>query len=149
MDLEKWVGLSLSATLWIDLLALSADNDYTSTVMTIDSSGRAISALWRRTIHCLAAAQLLLAAGPLMEGQLGANADSHIEAGGTSVHHAHNAADCVACVARGLLATTSHPAQPAIETLQSVLPGLSERDEHLDFLRGSNSRSRAPPLRQA
>lgn len=143
------MSLTSSATLRTDLLALSADNGYTSTVMTIGSNGRVISALWRRTIYFLAAAQLLLAIGPLMEGQLGVNADSHIEAGGTSTHHAHNAADCVACVARGLLATASHSAQPAIETLQSVLPGLSERDEHLDFLRGSNSRSRAPPLRQA
>lgn len=143
------MSLTSSATLRTDLLALSADNRYTSTVMTIGSNGRVISALWRRTIYFLAAAQLLLAIGPLMEWQLGANADSHIEGGGTSTHHAHNAADCVACVARGLLATASHSAQPAIETLQSVLPGLSERDEHLDFLRGSNSRSRAPPLRQA
>jgi len=117
--------------------------------MTIDSNGRVISAFWRRTIYFLVAAQLLLAIGPLMEGQLGANAGSHIEAGGTSTHHAHNATDCVACVARGLVATTSDSAQSAIETLQPVLPGLSERDEHLDFLQGSNSRSRAPPLRQA
>ncbi|MEO7822150.1 MAG: hypothetical protein ABIS15_00980 [Gemmatimonadaceae bacterium] len=147
--MEKWVGLRLSATLKNDLLALRAGTRYTSGIMTIESNGRVISALWRRTIYFLAAAQLLLAIGPMMEGQLGANADSHVEAGGTSAHHAHNAADCVACVARGLLARASHSGQPAIQTLQSVLPGLSERDEHLDFLRGSNSRSRAPPLRQA
>ena len=117
--------------------------------MAIDSNGRVISALWRRTIYFLAAAQLLLAIGSLIEGRLGANADSHIEAGGTTAHHAHNAADCVACVARALVAAPTHPAPPAIETRQSVLPGLSERDQRLDLLQVNNSRSRAPPFRRA
>jgi len=107
------------------------------------------SALWLPAICFLVAAQLVVALAPLMEGRFGADARPHVEADGTNAHHAHNAADCAACAARGLMATANPSAQVAIESLQAVLPGLSERDEHFAFLRESQSRPRAPPVRQA
>ncbi|HEY6089831.1 MAG TPA: hypothetical protein VD771_08575 [Gemmatimonadaceae bacterium] len=117
--------------------------------MSFDRHSRAFgSALSRSAVHLLLAAQLLLAFAPLMEWQFGADACAHVEAAGTNAHHAHNPADCIACAARGLLAT-SPSAPPAIESARSVPPGLSARDEHFVFLTKSQSRPRAPPLRQA
>ena len=104
---------------------------------------------WFPAICFLVAAQLVLTLAPLTEGRFGADARPHVEADGTSTHHAHNAADCAACAARSLLATANPSAQVAIESLQSVLPGLSERDEHFASLGQSASRPRAPPFRQA
>lgn len=130
-------------------LAVGRDRGYTSLVMSFDHRFRVLpSALWLPAICFLAAAQLFLAFAPLMEARFGADARSHVEAAGATAHRSHNA-DCAACAARGLLAAANHAAQPAIKSLQSVLPGLSDRDERLDFLRESNSRPRAPPLRQA
>ena len=118
--------------------------------MNFDRRSRVLpSALWLPAICFLVAAQLVLAFAPLMEGRFGADARPHVEVDGTSTHHAHNAADCAACAARGLLATANPSAPVAIESLQSVLPGLSDRDELFAFLRESQSRPRAPPFRQA
>jgi hypothetical protein len=97
----------------------------------------------------LVAAHLLLTLVPLIEGRSGADSKPHVEAAGTSSHHAHNPSDCAACGARTLLAVTHHAATTAIAALPSAAPGLSERDEHLDVLRKSKSRPRAPPVRQA
>jgi len=107
------------------------------------------SALWRPAICLIVGAQLLLSFAPLMEWQFGADARAHVEATGTSKHHAHNSADCAACVARGLLALASEAAEPTVESLRSATPVLSVRDEHLALLRESESRPRAPPIRQA
>jgi hypothetical protein len=107
------------------------------------------SPVWWPAICFLVAAQLVLTLAPLTEGRFGADARPHVEADGTSTHHAHNAADCAACAARGLLATANPSAQVAIESLQSILSGLSEREEQFASLGQSASRSRAPPFRQA
>jgi len=107
------------------------------------------SALGRAAVCLLVAAQLLLAFAPLVEWQFGADARPHVEAAGTSAHHAHNPADCAACAGRGMLAIPNAAAEPAIGSLRSAAPGLTERDEHLALLRESESRPRAPPIRQA
>ena len=118
--------------------------------MNFDRRARILpSPLWWPAICFLVIAQLVLTFAPLTEGRFGADARPHVEADGTSTHHAHNAADCAACAARGLLATANPSAQVAIESLQSVLPGLSDRDEHFALLSESQSRPRAPPFRQA
>lgn len=131
-------------------LALGETRGYTSAVMTVDRRSRIIpTALWRPAIHLLAVALLLVAFAPLTEWQFGADARPHVELAGTSAHHAHNPADCAACTARALLVAANQPAQAAIESPRSALPGLSLRDERVDFLLESSSRSRAPPLRQA
>jgi hypothetical protein len=131
-------------------LALRRGRDYTSPVMIRDRRSRVLlSALWLPAICFLVVAQLALGFASLREGRFGADARSHVEQAGTNTHHAHNAADCVACAARGLLAVANHTAQPSIESNKSVSLRLAERDEHLAILRESKSRPRAPPVRLA
>lgn len=50
-----------------------------------------------------AAAQFALAGAPLAEARSGPDASAHIEQAGTSLHHAHDEATCVACVSQHLL----------------------------------------------
>src|SRR6185369_15725265 len=100
--------------------------------MRRNSPARILPSAVRLPLVCLlTAAQLLLAFSPLIEWQFGADARPHVEAAGTSAHHAHNPADCAACAARGFLAVASRPAAPALASAQSVPPGLGIRDEHL------------------
>src|ERR1700682_4824751 len=128
-------------------LALGEPRDYTSAVMTVDWRSRVVpTPLWRPAIYLLAASLLLLAFAPLTEWRFGADARPHVEAAGTSAHHAHNPADCAACSARGLLVAANQPAQAPIESSRSALPGLWPRDGRIDFLGESSSRSRTPPL---
>jgi len=131
-------------------LAFRREAGYTSTLMTRVSDSRIpASAILRPLVCLLVAAQLLLAFAPLMEWQYGADARPHVEAGGTSAHHAHNPADCAACAARALLAVANQTAAPVIGLLRPVPPGLEVRDEQLALLSESQSRPRAPPFRQA
>jgi hypothetical protein len=120
--------------------------------MNFDRRSRIVlSALLSPAICFLLAAQLVLTFAPLIEGRFGADARPHVEAAGTNVHHAHNAADCAACAARGLQAKANHAASPAIASLRAVFPGPSARVENLAFLKEckSKSRPRAPPRRLA
>ena len=131
-------------------LAFRREAGYTSTLMIRASDSRIPpSAIWRPLVCLLVAAQLLLAFAPLMEWQYGADARPHVEAAGTSAHHAHNPADCAACAARALLAVANQTAAPVIGLLRPVPPGLEVRDEHRALLSESQSRPRAPPFRQA
>jgi len=131
-------------------LAFRREAGYTSTLMTRVSDSRIPpSAILRPLVCLLVAAQLLLAFAPLMEWQYGADARPHVEAGGTSAHHAHNPADCAACAARALLAAANQTTPPVIGLLRPVPPGLEVRDEQLALLSESQSRPRAPPFRQA
>jgi len=59
-----------------------------------------------------AAAQMLIAGAPLAEACFGPDASAHVEVAGTSLHHAHDEATCVACVSQHLLAT-SEPSRSA------------------------------------
>jgi|SRR5258705_6456204 len=119
-------------------------------LMTSNRVSRATpSAFWALVICLVVAAQLLLAFSPLMEWQFGADARSHVEAAGTSLHHAHNPTDCVACAARGLLVATGQAAARAIESPRSLPPRLAERDEHHALPTESQSRPRAPPFKLA
>src|SRR6185503_7504078 len=102
------------------------------------------SAIWRPLVCLLVAAQLILAFAPLLEWQYGADARPHVEAAGTSAHHAHNPADCAACAARGFLAVANQTAPPVIGLLRPVPSGLEVRDEQLALLSESQSRPRAP-----
>ena len=107
------------------------------------------SGLWKSAIWLLLAAQLFLAAGPVFEGQFGADARPHVEIAGTNAHHAHNPADCATCAARALFAVPNRVTSSNVVSLRPTAPALPERDEYLDFLRESDSLPRAPPLRQA
>ena len=101
-------------------------------------------------ICLLVAAQLLLAFAPLIEWQFGTDARPHVEAAGTEVHHARHADDCAACSARGLLATPNRSDNAVVEPKRRALLVASKRDDGLaEFLKGSMSRPRAPPIRLA
>jgi hypothetical protein len=65
--------------------------------------------LWRPALTLFAIAQVLLALAPLGDARIASDASPHVEEAGTSLHHAHNEADCVACTAREIL-SSSEPA---------------------------------------
>lgn len=50
-----------------------------------------------------AAAQFIIAGAAFAEGKPGHDAVAHVEEAGTSLHHAHNEAKCIACVSQHLL----------------------------------------------
>jgi hypothetical protein len=58
-----------------------------------------------------AAAQVLLVSAVLGEARFGPDAQAHVESAGTSIHHAHDDANCVACVSQHLLAG-AEPSRP-------------------------------------
>ena len=92
-----------------------------------------------------AAAQVFLAAVPLSEVRFGADERAHIEAAGTSLHHAHDEATCAACVSQHIL-STAEPGRIARFTLVTASPHLTTAALRFDsrapwFF----ARSRAPP----
>ena len=103
-------------------------------------------ALWRPAILFFAVAQVFLSFAPLLEAREGPDARSHVEDLGTTLHHAHNDADCAACIARGLL-SSSDPEAAASEVVESS--AASKPDEASLSLTSAwtvLARSRAPPL---
>ncbi len=62
-------------------------------------------ALWRPAVLLAALAQVVLGVAPIAETARGVNAAAHVEAAGTQLHHAHDDANCPACVAQHLLAS--------------------------------------------
>ena len=103
-------------------------------------------ALWRPAIFFFAVAQIFLSFAPLLEAAQGPDARAHVEEAGTTLHHAHNEADCAACAARGLLASSEPAAQPLPPLLQitSALLTTSAPSAGSDWT--VKSRSRAPPI---
>ena len=102
-------------------------------------------ALWRPAMLFFALAQILLAFTPLLEAGLGPDARAHIEEAGTTLHHAHSDADCSACTARGLLAS-SDPARPELPAFsrQSSEP-IQSRVPSAQSAWALHRHSRAPP----
>jgi len=99
--------------------------------------------LWRPAIFFFAVAQIFLSFAPLLEGR--PNARTHAEATGTAAHYAHNEADCAACTARHL-AASSEIIVPALVETQRNTPGTpSTSVEAFHHSEWSQSRSRAPP----
>lgn len=139
------------AVRWESVLAFKRQHDYTSSPMTFERRLRApLSKLWQTAICLLAVVQVVLAFASTLEGRYGADAKTHIEAAGTSVHHAHNPADCAACAARGLMAAANRSDNTVIESRHGVALVTPKRGDHLaEFLKGSTSRPRAPPIRHA
>jgi len=103
-------------------------------------------ALWRPAIFFFAIAQIFLSFAPVLDGRQGPSARAHVEELGTTLHHAHNDADCAACIARGLL-SSSDPEAAASEVVESS--AASKPDEASLSLTSAwtvLARSRAPPL---
>jgi hypothetical protein len=86
---------------------------------------------------------------PMVDGQAGAGAPTHVESFGVHLHFAHNPDDCAACSAQtliGLAAATpayvDGPAAAAAEFVLAPLPAPSRGSWRADA-------PRAPPLRPA
>jgi hypothetical protein len=102
--------------------------------------------LWRRLAALLAVvAQIALGVAPLTEAGRGRDAGAHVEAAGTGYHHAHNEADCAACVAQHLQGRVERPdtlVAPARQRWAVTAAPLGRAAaRHL-----STAPSRAPPL---
>ncbi len=107
------------------------------------------SVLWRPALLLFAVAQLFVVIAPLAEGRFGADAKAHVEAAGSSGHHAHNEADCTSCVARSLVGAPNRSDNTAPLSLQRVHVQVLERVDSFGSRAESSSRPRAPPFRQA
>jgi hypothetical protein len=81
------------------------ERDYRYPSMNVIMSGQRIRYRMRLLAGILAsAAQVLLGTAALGEARFGPDAGAHVESAGTSVHHAHDEANCVACVSQHILA---------------------------------------------
>lgn len=102
-------------------------------------------ALWRPAIFLFAVAQIFLSFAPVLDGRQGPDARAHVEELGTTLHHAHNEADCAACIARGLLSSADLQAlrADAFVSVPSVKP--HEASLVLTSAWTTIARSRAPP----
>lgn len=101
--------------------------------------------LWRPAIFFFAMAQLVLAFSPLLEKK-SPDSRAHIEEAGTAAHHAHNDAECSACTARGLLASSeaARPERPEFSRHDSLLVETAAPSHESAW--ALHSRSRAPPV---
>ena len=106
-------------------------------------------ALWRPAIFFFAVAQFFLAFAPLFEAGQGPDARAHVEEAGTTLHHAHNDADCAACTARGLMASAVPAEHPAIESSLAHSSIISTSSPKVEPVWTALSRSRAPPTLSA
>ena len=107
------------------------------------------SALWRPAMFFFAVAQIMLAFAPLAEARRGSDSAAHVEDAGISLHHAHNEAECTACIARVLLATSAPAGREtlAITVVKASNPGATSNA--LTSVGIASSRSRAPPAVRA
>ncbi len=123
---------------------------YTSRVMNSVRRTRFVySAFCRAAISIFAAAQLCLALASFSEGRFGTDARAHVEAAGTSVHHAHDEGSCAACTARALFASFHNEGRPFLESTGRASVIASQVETRPDFTSRSDARPRAPPVRQA
>jgi hypothetical protein len=106
-------------------------------------------ALWRPAIFFFALAQVFLSFAPLLEGRQGPDARSHVEEAGTTLHHAHNDADCAACAARSLLASTEPGSGAAFDIHFAASSIASTESVTVESVWTALSRSRAPPVLSA
>jgi hypothetical protein len=80
--------------------------------MNVVMSGQKLRYRMRLLAGILAgAAQLLLGVAALGENRFGPDASAHVESAGTSIHHAHDDANCVACVSQHIIAG-AEPSRP-------------------------------------
>jgi hypothetical protein len=90
------------------------------------------------------ATQLMLAATPLLEGRDDRMA-SHIEAGGTQTHVAHNDATCASCQARSIHSTAPRTATSFLDDTARAHTTIASVDHSISIGAYSPSSPRAPP----
>lgn len=101
--------------------------------------------LSRPAMLFFAVAQLLLAFAPIAEGRLGASADTHAEGAGTGLHHAHDEANCTACLGRQLVASSDVAAASKYIPSRTLRSGAATSPERAVAAVLNDSRPRAPP----
>ncbi|MEP6905950.1 MAG: hypothetical protein ABI875_07675, partial [Gemmatimonadales bacterium] len=105
---------------------------------------RAVSML-RLAAAMSAVAQFVIAGAPIAESHFGPDAQAHVEAAGTSLHHAHDEATCVACITQHLLAA-SEPVRVAhffvASSVAAPASAITAADSRSDR---HSARPRAPP----
>ena len=92
-----------------------------------------------------AVAQIFLSFAPLLEAGRGPDARAHVEEVGTTLHHAHNDADCAACIARGLLASSDTESVHDDAVVSSAAAKPEEAFISLTSAWTTLARTRAPP----
>ncbi len=102
-------------------------------------------ALTRAAVYAVALAQMVIGIAPIIDGRAGPDARAHIEASGTRLHHAHDEADCAACLARHLLAAADLERPQPVSVKRSVTRPQEDFAFVLLLPRSSLTRSRAPP----
>ena len=90
------------------------------------------------------AAQLMLAAAPLLEGHDDRMA-SHVEAGGTQTHFAHNDSTCASCQARSIHSTAPRTAASFVDYTARAHTIIAPVDRSISIEAYSPSSPRAPP----
>jgi hypothetical protein len=100
--------------------------------------------LIRKAAWLVAAAQLFVGAAPLLEWS-GRNANSHIEAQGVQLHHAHDEANCVVCVSHRLLSGAELARPNFIGSVRKARGELRELSTRAVFSPRHLRNSRAPP----
>jgi hypothetical protein len=124
-----------------------AELDRLRGVMTFVPYSRLLPrALWRPAIFFFAVAQVFLSFAPLLEAREGPDARAHVEELGTTLHHAHNDADCAACIARGLLSSSDPEGMSAERVVSTRAPKPDEASLPLISAWTILARTRAPPL---
>src|ERR1044071_2780489 len=103
-------------------------------------------ALWRPALFFFTVAQFFLSFAPLLEGRQGPDARAHVEEAGTTLHHAHNDADCAACIARGILASADPEAPEAPVFSARLSVDIDAVSTEIRSVSTDHTRSRAPPV---
>jgi hypothetical protein len=113
---------------------------------TFRSTRRGPAALWRFATALALLAQCWIAVAAFGDAR-GLGASAHVEAAGTSVHYAHNDADCAACSTLALSALPLVASVPGGEHghRHEVVAAALPRAPHL--ARVATLQTRAPPSR--
>lgn len=131
------------------MVASKARSAYTSRLMTACPPLTRSSHLSRAAVVLYAVAQLFIALVSVTEGRFGADARAHVEAAGTSMHHAHDEGGCAACAARALLSTNDRADRIALPARPKESVAEAQTASRPNMAARASARPRAPPVRQA
>jgi len=111
---------------------------------TFRSPRRGSAALWRFAAALALLAQCWIALAAFGDAR-GLGAAAHVEASGTSLHYAHDEADCAACrtLALSALPLVAHAPRPVAAPVHGAIDAVLPAAPHVPAVRGV--RTRAPP----
>lgn len=97
-------------------------------------------------MYAVALAQMVIGFAPIIDGRSGPDAQTHVEASGVRLHHAHDESDCAACLARHLLAASDLERPQPIMVTRTASTTFDDVALTLHRSRTFLTRSRAPPV---